>query len=137
MANIKEFKKGSSVKLTANFSSHEWDCNCTYADCTTTLIDVDHVARLQSMRDKWGKTVHINSGYRCPKRNWDEGGVTGSRHKVGDATDIVVDGMTPDQVADDCDSIFNGLGRYGIFTHVDSRPGAKSRWDFRGTKAPK
>lgn len=50
----------------------------------------------------------------------------------GTATDIVVKGMTPDEVADACEK-FDGLGRYDTFTHIDSR-GKKARWDFRSKK---
>lgn len=130
---LKQFKKGVKTKLSTNFSSDEWDCNCSYSECQWTYIEMDHVARLQEMRNKWGRPVNIHSGYRCEKRNKEEGGATHSRHKVSDATDIVVDGMTPDQVADSCEH-FPGLGRYDTFTHIDSRPNGPARWDFRTKK---
>lgn len=133
MANVKQFKKGIKTAITKNFSSDEWDCSCKRSDCEWTFIDVDHVQALQKMRDKWGKSVKINSGYRCPAHNAEEGGSTNSRHKISDATDIIVDGMTPEQIAQDCEH-FNGLGRYDTFTHVDSRPlgnKPKARWNFR------
>ncbi len=129
MANIKIFQKGVRVQISKNFFSTEFDCNCSYPECKETPIDVDHVAKLQEKRDKWGKSIKINSGYRCPRRNKEEGGASKSRHLVTDASDIVVSGMTPDEVADDCEN-FAGLGRYSTFTHVDSRP-YKARWDFR------
>ena len=135
MANIKQFKKGFRTPITRNFASTEWDCNCKRESCTVTLIDVDHVAAVQSIRDSLGKSVKINSGFRCVEHNKAEGGATNSRHLVSDATDIVIDGMTPDEVAEYCDGLgFHGLGRYDTFTHIDSRPlgnKGKARWDFR------
>lgn len=130
MANIKEYAKGSKVKITDNFSSYEFDCKCKRSTCKRTLIDVDHVKALQELRDFLKASISISSGYRCPEHNKEEGGEDQSRHMVSDATDINVAGFTPDQVADACESRFNGLGRYNTFTHVDSRSW-KARWDFR------
>ena len=129
MSGVKEFQKGSGVKLTKDFSSNEFDCQCKYEDCKSTLIDLGHVNKLQEMRNKWRKPVTINSAYRCAKHNKDVGGAVQSRHPKGDATDIVVAGLSPDEVADNCEH-FDGLGRYNSFTHIDSR-GKSARWDFR------
>jgi len=130
MANIKRYKKGVRTKLSDNFSSTEFDCNCHDPECQWTYIDVDHVEKLQKIRTELKKPIHINSAYRCPKHNEDIGSASNSRHVAGDATDIVISGLTSDEVADMCEDKFDGLGRYNTFTHVDSR-GYKSRWDFR------
>lgn len=129
---VKEFRKGSNVQITKNFNSNEMDCKCTYKDCTVTLIDMDHMEKLQTMRTKWKKSVTISSGYRCKKYNKDVGGATHSRHRKGDATDITVKDISPNEVADNCEH-FDGLGKYNSFTHVDSR-GTPARWDFRTKK---
>jgi uncharacterized protein YcbK (DUF882 family) len=135
MANVKQFKKGENTSITRNFSSKEFDCSCTRETCKITLVDVDHVALVQRIRDDLGKSIKINSGFRCPEHNKAEGGATNSRHLISDATDIVIKGMTPNEVADYCDKLgVNGLGRYDTFTHIDSRPlgsKGKARWDFR------
>lgn len=130
MANIKKYKKGEDVRLSKNFHLKEYECKCN--NCTETLVDLDHVARLQKLRDDLGSSITITSAYRCPKHNAAIGGASNSRHKVGDATDIVVKDMTPDEVADASEH-FDGLGRYDSFTHVDSR-GSKARWDKRSRK---
>lgn len=129
----KQYKKGEKAQLSKSFSSTEFDCNCKNSDCKWTIIDTDHVEKLQAKRDKWGKPIRITSGYRCEKHNKAEGGASGSRHVKGDATDIQVQGMTPDEVSADCED-FNGKGSYDTFTHVDSREGKKARWDFRKKK---
>lgn len=55
-----------------------------------TAIDrlVWHV--LQPLRDAYGKSLHINSGYRCKELNEHKeiGGVEGSQHRLGEAADI-------------------------------------------------
>jgi uncharacterized protein YcbK (DUF882 family) len=135
MANLRSFKKKAGVKLSANFNSTEFDCSCN--KCSETIIDLDHVANLQKLREKVGKSISINSAYRCASHNKAVGGSTNSRHVVGDATDIVIAGLSPAQVADICEPLFNGLGRYDTFTHIDSRAlGAKpkARWDLRSKK---
>lgn len=134
MANIQTFKRGDATKLSANFSAKEFDCKC--GQCQETLIDLDHVERLQQLRDDIGRSITINSAYRCPDHNAAVGGEKNSQHMKGTATDITVKGMSPDEVADSAEKRFDGLGRYDTFTHVDSR-GKKARWDFRSKKPAK
>ena len=90
---------------------------------------MDHVAKLQQLRHDLNASITITSGYRCPAHNAAVGGSSRSQHKEGTATDIVVSGLHPDEVADACEK-FDGLGRYDTFTHIDSR-GSKARWDKR------
>lgn len=134
MANVKTFKRGDKTKLSANFSVAEFECSCK--KCPETLINLDHVQRLQQLRDNLGRSITINSAYRCPDHNAAVGGEKNSQHMKGHATDIVIKGMSPDEVADACEKIFDGLGRYDTFTHVDSR-GKRARWDFRSKKSTK
>jgi uncharacterized protein YcbK (DUF882 family) len=133
MSNIKKFKRGDKTLLTKNFQAREFDCKCN--KCPETPIDLDHIKRLQKLRDDLGASITINSAYRCPTHNAAVGGEKNSIHMKGQATDIVVEGMTPNEVADACEH-FDGLGRYDSFTHIDSR-GSKARWDLRAKKKPK
>lgn len=127
MANIKTFKKGDNTNISKNFKVKEFDCSCS--QCTETIIDLDHVEKLQKLREDLNSPITITSAYRCEYHNAQVGGASNSRHKVGDATDIVVSSMEPSEVADACEH-FSGLGRYDTFTHIDSR-GYKARWDNR------
>ncbi len=43
---------------------------------------------LQPLRDKYGKPMKVNSGYRCPELNRIVGGVPTSQHVKGEAADI-------------------------------------------------
>lgn len=50
---------------------------------------------LQVIRDWYGRPMTINSGYRSPKVNEKAGGVAGSAHQVGRASDIQFSGSNP------------------------------------------
>ncbi len=124
---ITVFKRTDKDKqLTKNFKAGEFFCKC--GKCEDQIISLDHVNKLQQLRDDFDKPILINSAYRCPEHNKAEGGSPNSRHTKGDATDIRVVGLSPKEVADRCEH-FDGLGRYKTFTHIDSR-GTKARWDF-------
>ena len=45
---------------------------------------------LQPIRDKFGKSIYVNSGYRNPKVNRLVGGSSSSQHTKGQAADITV-----------------------------------------------
>jgi len=116
-------------QITDNFHVSEFRCRCKDKG-----LDVDGtwchgeswphrelVERLQKLRDHFGRPVRINSGCRCPRYNQHVGGARMSQHKRGTAADIVVDGVSPKEVA----RVARGLGFYVIeyetFTHVDVR----------------
>lgn len=96
--------------------------------------------QLEVLREHFQKPITINSGYRSPKHNQKVKGSKDSQHLLGKAADIVIDGITPDEVADAIEFLIDnkmmkqgGLGRYDSFTHYDIR-GKKSRWDKRSKK---
>lgn len=130
--NVKKFdkEKDKDIKLSKNFKVSEFSCKCS--KCSETLIDLDHVAKLQKLREDLNSPITINSAFRCESHNKAIGGAKNSQHLLGIATDIVVKGMSPDEVADACEN-FDGLGRYDTFTHIDSR-GKLARWDNRTRK---
>lgn len=43
---------------------------------------------LQPLRDKYGRPMKVNSGYRCKELNEIVGGVPTSQHRLGEAADI-------------------------------------------------
>ena len=126
------YKKGQKTKLSENFSSVEFDCHGSGC-CSETIINPKLVEYVQKIRDHFGKSITVTSGYRCPVHNKRIGGATGSRHSKGDAADIVVSGVAPREVAKYAESIgIKGIGLYetnadGHFTHVDTR-NVKSFW---------
>jgi uncharacterized protein YcbK (DUF882 family) len=125
--------------MTKNFKINEFECKCgdckISADVKNNLIKL--VDQLQILRDKVQKPIRINSGYRC--ENYNDNIVKGSknsRHKKGQAADIVIDGMTPNEVHElVCEMVvlgqinFGGIGKYNTFTHLDIRD-YSARWDY-------
>jgi hypothetical protein len=67
-------------------------------DNTPTFEIVDNLNRLadylDNIREKLGKPILVNSGYRCPVLNKAVGGVANSQHQKGLAADLVCADMT-------------------------------------------
>lgn len=131
---VKTYQKSESIQLTDHINSREMRCGLGRScSCTTTLIDSKLMDALEKIRLHFGKKLTITSGYRCPSYNASVGGATGSYHSRGQAADIVVDGVSPKQVAAYAESIgVLGIGLYetakdGYFVHVDTRA-YKSFW---------
>jgi uncharacterized protein YcbK (DUF882 family) len=129
---VRTYSKTGNVSLSANFKVSEFACKGSGC-CSTVLIDDKLVLYLQKIRDYFGKSITITSGYRCPTHNSRVGGATGSRHSKGQAADIVVEGVKPAEVAKFAESIgILGIGLYetdkdGHFVHIDTRD-YKSFW---------
>lgn len=128
------FWRGQAVQLTKNFSLREYECKCGL--CSYTLVDLDHIERLEELRSKIKLPLLILSAYRCPQYNKSIGGAKESQHSFGTATDIVVPQITPYKLHALCVDIFDGVGLYDTFVHVDSR-GFEARWDLRSVKEKK
>lgn len=47
---------------------------------------------LDPIRARWGRPLHVNSGYRCAALNRAVGGVVSSQHMKGQAADITAGG---------------------------------------------
>lgn len=119
-----------NMKLSKNFSLSEFVCK---EGKNEVYVDMKLVEKLQELRDKLGRSINIVSGYRSPSYNAKVKGSKNSRHMEGDAADIKVPGLTPEEVAREAEKIgFDGIGVYDTFTHVDTR-GYKARWgkDFK------
>lgn len=129
---VKTYAKTSNTSLSKNFKASEFSCHGGGC-CKTVMIDELLVEYLQKIRDHFGKSITITSAYRCPVHNRNVGGATGSRHVKGQAADIVVQGVSPREVAKYAESIgVKGVGLYetakdGYFVHIDTRT-VKSFW---------
>ena len=118
---INTYSKKSSVSLSKNFKSREFDCKCS-GHCHNTKIDSELVEILQKIRDHFGKAVTVNSGFRCEKHNKAVGGSARSLHLEGRAADIKVKDINPAQVAAYAEHLgVKGIGLYDTFVHVDTR----------------
>lgn len=129
---VKTYSKTSNASLSKDFKVCEFSCHGSGC-CSTVTIDDKLVEYLQKIRDHFGKSITITSGYRCATHNARVGGATGSRHSKGQAADIVVSGVKPAEVAKYAESIgILGIGLYetnkdGHFVHIDTRT-TKSFW---------
>jgi uncharacterized protein YcbK (DUF882 family) len=114
--------------LTKNFSAHEFMCKC----CGQPGVKHKLVLAVQLLRDLTGRKIRISSGYRCPKHNREVGGVENSRHVKGEAADIVIAGMSVEEMVKAAEQVkdFGGIGAYPSkgFIHVDIRSN-KARWN--------
>lgn len=127
--NIKAYskKKDGNLKLTPNFKVKEFACK---DGSDPIFIAPSLVEVLQEIRNHFGKSVTINSGYRTSTYNKKVGGATYSQHCYGTAADIRVSGVKPEVVATFAETLIpnsGGIGIYKNFTHVDVRA-VKSRW---------
>lgn len=88
------------------------------------FIDTYLVFILDILRNKIGKPVIINSGYRTPERNAKVGGAKYSYHMRGMAADIRIEGMTAKEIAKKIDGIIPnecGIIVYENWVHLDTR----------------
>lgn len=79
---------------------------------------------LDTLRDKIGEPIYINSGYRTPEHNKAVGGSTLSYHMYGMAADIRADKHTPKELYDILNEMMEGWGgieEHETFVHVDVR----------------
>ena len=115
--------------LTLNFSLFEFCCPC----CGDVFLDTRLVWSLQRLRDLAGKPIRVTSGFRCRNRNHAVGGTTQSLHCLGRAADIVISGMSVQEMARLAEQVpafrAGGIGIYPKegFIHVDVRE-KRARW---------
>lgn len=116
--------------LSKNFSSKEFACHC---GCGFDGVHRRLVDALQKLRDEVRMPIKINSACRCERHNAKVGGVKGSQHTLGIAADIVIKGMTVEQIKAAAERIpafeNGGIGIYPSkgFVHVDVRK-KRARW---------
>lgn len=111
MVKTYDKKKDANKQLSKNFKLSEFDCKCSR--CSKVLLDTKLVELLQKIRDHFGASVNVNSGYRCSAHNKEVGGSSSSNHVKGTAADIRVEGVDPIEVAKYAESI--GIKRIGLY----------------------
>ena len=88
-----------STKLSKNFTLQELTKSATAdrydIDNTPNEKEIENLKRLannvlQPIRDKWKKSIFVNSGFRCEELNTKVGGSKTSQHRKGEAADIEV-----------------------------------------------
>lgn len=125
------WKKGQYLKLSKNFSSKEFE-NSTDKEF---FLDPELIDKLELVREEFGQSITVTSGYRSPAHNAKIGGSKSSQHCLGKAADIRPSASSKealDKLYSICEKHFEavGDGRNKGFVHVDTRTGKKRRWDY-------
>lgn len=118
----------NNIKISEHFKLKEFQS----PDTGEVKVDSKLIEKLEKLRQRIGKPLIINSGYRTPEHNAKVGGAKNSLHLQGKAADIrKVEGLTIDEMANLAEMIgFDGIGKYSWGIHVDTR-GYRARWDER------
>jgi len=124
--------------MTKNFNIEEFQCTDGSEMPTDVQLNIaELVMQLEILRSHFNAPIHINSAYRSLEYNRSIGSNDTSQHVFGKAADIVVEGFTPDEVADAIEFLISaglikegGVGRYNTFTHYDIR-GTRARWNYK------
>jgi len=98
------------------------------------------IEQLDKIREKYGKPIYINSGYRCPKLNKAVKGVDTSQHQLGCACDITTKNLEEDKKLyklivenfdyDQC--IWEEVGKSKWIHYSYVRPNRKLKFKIRG-----
>lgn len=123
-------KADGGKQVSADFKVREFRCR----DGSDEVLISDRLVKLlQKIRSHFGKPVILNSAYRTQTHNAAVGGSPKSQHLLGNAADIVIEGVSPLETAQYVEFLqpaSGGIGVYQTFTHVDVRTD-RSRWDNR------
>lgn len=132
VVNVLMIPKEMNVDIADHLQHYEFQCRCTFDDCTYTLISQDLISAWNALRKSHGKPLLINSGYRCQRHNSNPiiKGVNHSRHKSGHAIDIYTGGFDDAQTIDFIDRAelhFDYVKVYTKFIHCHTEPDTAKR----------
>lgn len=102
-----------------NFSRREVACRCG-----ELKVDEASMNKLQALREKLGRPIHVNSAYRSPAYNRRVGGVSNSQHLKAKAFDISMRNQNVAKFVKEAKALgFNAIGYYPKhnFIHIDTR----------------
>ena len=93
--NSKLFHMNLSKNFTLSELTYSNAADSYNIENTPGRIELENLKKLcneilQPIRDKFGKSIYVNSGYRNPKVNRLVGGSSSSQHTKGQAADITV-----------------------------------------------
>jgi len=119
--------------LSKNFSRYEFACQGKNCCRHSAPVHPDLIIALQQLCDKLGRSLKINSGFRCNKHNLEEGGEPGSYHTLAMAADVACPkGLSIQDFLAAAESIplfrQGGIGVYPNRLHLDVRKKGPQRW---------
>lgn len=104
-----------------HFKQSEFTCKC---GCGLNNIDIKLVQVLDNIREKFDAPLIITSGVRCVNHNAKVGGVKGSTHTIGKASDFYIKGVSTGSVLNYCKELQNnGFIKY-TYTNNNNMSGA-------------
>lgn len=107
----------------AHFAPKEIACRGT----GELLLNGAALERLDALREAVGRPLVVSSSYRSAVHNARVGGVPLSRHRLGDAFDILLTFDRELLVTKALELGFGGIGVYKTFTHIDLGP--RRNWE--------
>lgn len=101
------------------FTPEEFKCKCGGRYCNGYPAEMrEEVVRIcDAARRHFGRPGHIISGLRCQVHNANEGGVANSQHMYGEACDLMIEGVSSDQ----------------LLAFILAQPGARYAYKIDGT----
>jgi len=73
---------------------------------------------LDPVRERLGKAIYVNSGYRCPKHNLKVGGAKASQHMKGEAADMVPVNSEKGKVKSELERLVRIIKELGVFDQM-------------------
>ncbi|QSJ17700.1 DUF882 domain-containing protein [Nostoc sp. UHCC 0702] len=102
------------------------------SDVVSNIVEIASIFGI--IREKYGSSIAVNSGYRTPEINRQVGGARFSQHIRGAALDICPWDSNLQKLYQICRETpkVTGLGRgmHRGFVHIDCRPGARVVFDY-------
>lgn len=122
------------------FKLAEFQCQCKEkcpGKVPNLRINDQLLETLNKVREEFGQSIIVTSGFRCKRHNSAIGGAVASQHLLGTAVDIrPASGSKEDleelyRICQKEDGVVGlGDGRRKGFIHVDVRPGQRKEWTY-------
>lgn len=117
--------KNFTTMLAHGLNHDEFRCRCTNQDCNHTLVNQTFRDQWEKFRSAWNAPLTVTSGFRCQKHNDAVGGVSHSRHSMGMAIDVSIEGLSINDRADLIHlarTFFDYVQVYTTFIHMHVEP---------------
>jgi len=103
---IKAKDEGADEQLSAHFKKSEFNQRRRKLKSKDYSVNPNLVDKLEELRKSIGdKPIKVTSGYRTEEYNRLVGGARKSRHMQGKAADIMVEGMTAEELKKQADKV--------------------------------
>lgn len=100
---------------------YECDCDGMYCGGFSELMDEVLLEKIEALRQQLDNPIIITSGVRCQNRNREVGGISNSKHKIGQAADLYAPSIHYATVAAVAKTLGLGVIEYPTeqFVHVE------------------